>query len=392
MKSIHQKQKIISHFVGLSGIGGVQSNFVEYMKSLELHQSKYRHRVYTFGHVDSHYQFVNDILDIRKLSNLYKLILDIVSAGAIVHFYNNLSSLKVAIILFFLPVRRLVVHERGTIWSQRSSSWIVPRFVAWKASIILSNSLATKTMLVRKFSIPEKKIRVLHNGINIFPRYDCNTNTNTSNPVFCIGFIGRLDPHKGVHVLIDAMHYLANKKIELIIAGEGILENTLKRSASKLNNVKFIGRVKNPYLFMNKIDLLVVPSIREPLGNVCLEAGLCKTPVLAANIDGLPEIIENGVSGELVNATDKISIELPRSASPLPEFVVDPITQDIYPPRQINSSLLADRILKLSAQPQQLKIYADRLNCKVINYFNINRYRTELHKVYHELFFTKSKL
>ena len=91
------------------------------------------------------------------------------------------------------------------------------------------------------------------------------------------------------------MYHLRNENIKLVIAGEGVLEHMLKKNAAKLNNVQFIGRVKNPYLFMNKVSLLVVPSIREPLGNVCLEAGLCKVPVLATNVDGLPEIIENGI-------------------------------------------------------------------------------------------------
>ena len=133
-------KKVISHFVGLSGIGGVQSNFIEYMNNLELHPSKYHHKVYTIGDIDSYYRLSSDVLNIRKISNLYRLILDIVSRDVIVHFYNNLSSSKVALFLAFLPASKLIVHERGTIWNQKSSSWLIPRFIAWKASVILSNS------------------------------------------------------------------------------------------------------------------------------------------------------------------------------------------------------------------------------------------------------------
>ena len=386
MKQIHCKQKLISHFVGLSGIGGVQSNFVEYMKNVELHNSRYQHRVYTVGSVDPHYQITNNVLDIRKISNLYKLILDIVSKNTIVHFYNNLSSFKVALLLVFLPVRKFIVHERGTIWNQKSSKWLVPRFIAWKADIVLSNSYATKTMLVKKFSIPSKKIRVLHNGINTLMDHNCGGNYKKNKTIFHIGFIGRLDSHKGVHLLIEAMHFLKNENIKLIIAGEGVLESALKKSASKLSNVEFIGRVNSPYLFLDKIDLLVVPSIREPLGNVCLEAGMCRTPVLAANVDGIPEIIEHGVTGELIDATDEILVNFSKDALPLPEFVVNPTNQQLCTPKQINSSLLAKRILELSSKPEQLSQYADRLYKKVTNHFNIHRYRTELHNVYQELF------
>jgi glycosyltransferase involved in cell wall biosynthesis len=387
MQSTHHR-KIISHFVGLSGIGGVQSNFIEYMNNIVLNPSKYHHKVYTFGSVDSYYQLTNDVLDIRKISNLYRLILDIVSKDVVVHLYNNFSSFKVALLLALLPIRKLIVHERGTIWNQQTTSWLIPRFVAWKASIILSNSFATKTMLVKKFSIPSKKIRVLHNGINTLTDHNCGGNHKKNKTIFHIGFIGRLDSHKGVHLLIEAMHFLKNENIKLIIAGEGVLESALKKSASKLSNVEFIGRVNSPYLFLNKIDLLVVPSIREPLGNVCLEAGMCRTPVLAANVDGIPEIIEHGVTGELIDATDEILVNFSKDALPLPEFVVNPTNQQLCTPKQINSSLLAKRILELSSKPEQLSQYADRLYKKVTNHFNIHRYRTELHSVYQELFFS----
>ena len=385
MQSTHHR-KIISHFVGLSGIGGVQSNFIEYMNNIELHPSKYHHKVYTIGSVDSYYQLTNDVFDIREISNLYRLILDTVSKDVVVHLYNNLSSFKVALLLVLLPIRKLIVHERGTIWNQQTTSWLIPRFVAWKASIILSNSFATKTMLVKKFSIPSKKIRVLHNGINTLMDHNYGGNHKKNKTIFHIGFIGRLDSNKGVHILIEAMHFLKNENIKLIIAGEGVLESALKKSASKLSNVEFIGRVNSPYLFLDKIDLLVVPSIREPLGNVCLEAGMCRTPVLAANVDGIPEIIEHGVTGELIDATDEILVNLSKGALPLPEFVVNPTNQQLCTPKQINSSLLAKRILELSSKPEQLSQYADRLYKKVTNHFNIHRYRTELHNVYQELF------
>ena len=387
MKTACKKQKIVSHFVGLSGVGGDQSNFIEYMNNIKLHPSKYKHKVYTIGSVDSCYRLDIDVLDIKKVSNLYKLALDIISKGVIVHFYNNLSSLKVAFFLFFLPVNKLIVHERGTIWNQKFVGLIASYIVSWKAHIILSNSFATKTMLIKKVHISEKKIQVLHNGINTLPNQKCNTDCQESDSTFYIGFIGRLDSPKGVHILIDAMKHLKSKNIKLIIAGDGALKKILKINSSKLPNVKFIGRVKTPYIFMSKINLLVVPSIREPLGNVCLEAGLCKVPVLAANIDGLPEIIEDKFSGELIDATDQAIVNLAGGALPLPKFVVNPDTQKLYQPRQINPAILAKRILGLSQKPDKLRYYANNLHNKDVKYFNINRYRTELHKIYSDMFF-----
>jgi glycosyltransferase involved in cell wall biosynthesis len=236
-------------------------------------------------------------------------------------------------------------------------------------------------MLEKKFKVPSNKIRVIHNGIDTSIK--CIKRNPVHNKPFCIGFIGRLDTPKGVHVLINAMHYLVENNIVLVVAGSGALEEALKSQAKPLENTSFIGRIEDPYVFLSTVDLLVVPSIREPLGNVCLEAGLCKVPVLAANIDGIPEIIENHVSGELIDPTDDITMDFPFNAVPLPEFVVDPVTYEIHTPLQINPKKLADKILELSLEEADvLSGYAEILHEKVVSYFNIDRYTHDLHKVY----------
>ena len=67
-------------------------------------------------------------------------------------------------------------------------------------------------MLEKKFRISNSKIIVLHNGIDT--SVEC-IKKNLIHKNFRVGFIGRLDTPKGVHVLIEAMHHLANYDIEL---------------------------------------------------------------------------------------------------------------------------------------------------------------------------------
>ena len=62
-----------------------------------------------------------------------------------------------------------------------------------------------------------------------------------------------------------------------------------------------------------------------------------------------------------------ISIESIKDTAPLPDLVVNPNNQQLCPPKQINSYLLAMRILELSSNPDRLKRYSDTLNKKVIN-------------------------
>ena len=79
----------VSHFVGLSGVGAVQRNFIEYINNQIKTESNLSHKVYTLGEVDSQYKISVKVYNIRKINNLLSLILDITSKKKIVHFYNN---------------------------------------------------------------------------------------------------------------------------------------------------------------------------------------------------------------------------------------------------------------------------------------------------------------
>ena len=97
MKSFDRNSNIyVSHFVGLRGVGGVQSNFVEYINYVVKFKLNYglKHKVYTLGEVDKQYNLFINVLNIKKPRNFTSLILDIISKKTIVHFYNNLTSLK----------------------------------------------------------------------------------------------------------------------------------------------------------------------------------------------------------------------------------------------------------------------------------------------------------
>ena len=370
----------VCHFVGLSGVGGVQRNFSEYMKLEIISGNEYKHTIYTLGRVDDQYQFSTNILNILELRNLVSLIFDLISKSKIVHFYNNLTSLKVAIFLFFIPVTNLIVHERGSAWNLPSKRGFILRFIVWKSNLILANSMATKTLVEKKFGISKNKIKVIHNGVNTSISFKKKSLENEET--FFIGFIGRLDTPKGIHVLISAMHNLKHENIKLIIAGDGPLRQELVNRVRNLKSVQFVGRVSDPYDFFNTISLLVVPSIREPLGNVCIEAGLYRVPVLASYIDGIPEIIDNYVSGELIKPTQSVLASDVANSIPVPEYVVNPIDHELIQPMQIDPSELADKILLLSKNPNKLSQYANKLHENIINCFSMESYRKNLNNVY----------
>lgn len=121
-----------------------------------------------------------------------------------------------------------------------------------------------------------------------------------------IGFIGRLDPAKGVELLIEAFSRLRqrNGDLTLSIAGDGraaYIEKLKELSAGL--PVTFMGKVE-PAEFFARIEMAVVPSIwEEPLGRVVIEALAYGRPVVATPMGGIPEMIDENTGVVAAAAT-----------------------------------------------------------------------------------------
>jgi len=115
-------------------------------------------------------------------------------------------------------------------------------------------------------------------------------------------YVGPLVMHKGVHILIDAFKQLNHKNINLHIVGGGLDAEKFKRMAGTDSRIVFHGFVPEEELVLlyKKAHIMVVPSIwYETFGRIIIESFKYGTPVVASNIGGIPEIIENGSNGLL---------------------------------------------------------------------------------------------
>jgi glycosyltransferase involved in cell wall biosynthesis len=113
--------------------------------------------------------------------------------------------------------------------------------------------------------------------------------------------LGRLHPNKGFDLLLEAL--AATRDITLWIAGEGPLRASLERLATRLGiigRVRFLGWREDVASLLAAADLLVCPSLHEPLGNVVIEAWSAGLPVVATASDGPAALIRDGESGILV--------------------------------------------------------------------------------------------
>ena len=162
--------------------------------------------------------------------------------------------------------------------------------------------------------------QVVHYGIE--PDGDPRPYTGDVPRLVCVG---RLIPIKGHLVLLRAFAQARRRvpSLELDIAGRGPLEPALRALAKELgveDGVRFLGYVTPVQRAIENATAVVVPSMGEGFGMVALEAMERSRPVIAAEIGGLGELVEEGVTGYLVppGEAERLADAIVRLASNLP--------------------------------------------------------------------------
>ncbi len=167
--------------------------------------------------------------------------------------------------------------------------------------------------------VRKEKIRIIPSGIDPAPFQTAHGARPDSGPPV-IGTVAVLEKRKGHRFLLEAAALLKQQGQELRfrLAGEGSEKEHLQRIALSLGlseEVSLLGFVSDIPSFLSAIDVFVLPSLYEGLGVAVLEAMAAAQPVVATRVGGLPELVEDQVTGLLVPARD--SVALARSISQL---------------------------------------------------------------------------
>ncbi len=112
--------------------------------------------------------------------------------------------------------------------------------------------------------------------------------------------------HKGFNVTIEAARQLeaSHPNIHFALLGDGKERASLEAQANGLSNVSFMGKQSNMGCWFEAADLMVHPSYTEGLGSVILEGLQAGLPAIGSNAGGIPDIIEDRVSGLLITPGD----------------------------------------------------------------------------------------
>lgn len=189
----------------------------------------------------------------------------------------------------------------------RSYDWIynyffnykIEKMIYDKADQVISVSRLIQVDAEKKFGIDKMKSNFLYNPYDIElineKANDEITETIIPDDKMIIVTAGRLENQKGFYHLIKALSLFDSSGIKVYILGHGSRENELKNLIKSLNLedvVMLLGGQDNPYKFMKKADLYVMPSITEGFPNALVEAMAVGTPVLSADcLSGPREIL-----------------------------------------------------------------------------------------------------
>jgi len=144
-------------------------------------------------------------------------------------------------------------------------------------------------------------VKQIPNGIDL-SMFEIQEKRNYDKQII---FAGRLSKEKGIKTLIEICKKLPDE-IHLVIVGEGPEIDNIKKIESEHNNVHYLGSKNNQETIslIKGSDLLIQPSLSEGISTTILEAMACKTTIVASNVGGNIELIQDQESGILVEPED----------------------------------------------------------------------------------------
>jgi glycosyltransferase involved in cell wall biosynthesis len=154
-----------------------------------------------------------------------------------------------------------------------------------------------------KLGIRRNKLALIYNGVDLSIFGSVKKAPSSRDKTVNALFVGRFSEQKGLDLLLDAMDKIKGQPVQLTIIGSAAKDNHAPKVSE---NIIYKGWQSKRELveYYAAADVVVVPSRWEAFGLVAIEAGAAGTAVLAANVDGLPEIVVSGQNGYLVPPED----------------------------------------------------------------------------------------
>ena len=266
--------------------------------------------------------FVSEVSPFRDLHALWQL--DRLLAREkfdLVHTHNSkagflgrLAARRNRIPIVIHTVHGFAFHEKES-WFFRHLFIALERMAArWCDQMIAVSQAMVEWAQREKIAPPEKFVKI-YSGIDVerfrieTPSPELKSRFGIQPEETVIGVVSKLWEGKGHEVLIDAVARVLDSgcEVKLLIVGEGNLEVKLKDKVKHLGiekNVVFTGFWSDVPEITAILDISVLPSFYEGMGRVVLEAMAAGKPVVASRVGGIPEFVEDHVTGFLISPGD----------------------------------------------------------------------------------------
>lgn len=225
----------------------------------------------------------------------------------IVHTHSSADSWMASTAAKFIPHRPLVVRTRHL-----SASFNQRMIYSYMADRVVTVGDSTRRYMIQEKGIPGDRVMTIPTGVDLteFDPEQIRENLREElriapdTPVF--GTVAIFRRLKGHRYLLEATREIVHSlpAAKLLLVGEGPQEKNLLRMVKEWGlqeSVIMPGYREDVQRVLNTLDVFVFPSLQEALGTAILEAMAMKKPVVATRVGGIPEIVEDGRNGYLVD-------------------------------------------------------------------------------------------
>jgi len=216
-------------------------------------------------------------------------------------------------------VRTIISNRRDMgFWRTKRHIWAYRIINRWVRKIIVV-AQAISDVVCAQEKVPKEKIEVIYNGVDFQGTSRSSTSFGTSkardtNFKKSLGIetddcviihVANITPVKGHVFLFEAFKGMLKERsdIKLLIIGKDEMDGELQRRAEQLNiqdKVFFLGERDDVPQLLKIADICVLPSLSEGMSNAILEYMIAGKAIIATNVGGNPELVEDGVNGLLV--------------------------------------------------------------------------------------------